>query len=478
MTTPKKQGPKLVRIEIHMVQGLRAAIVEHIPDRGLIPITGKNGSGKTSLLRAVNGAMGGAARVNERPVNDASEDGTGYTDLLLSEGWQVRRNHTPSNPKGSLYVRGPDKGKYGQAKLDELNRGADPDLQGFFGLPLVRKTEILLGLGKDTELPAKLSGKKAAWKKLYDERTPAISEQRRARAVPRPEGTKPEPVDTAAAIAEVHKLQAVERRRESMVREVERAREVAAREASDARKAAEREAIEAENTFGLADHEAQKASSEVRRLRALLKDAESEETRWCEAAGDAANVAGRLRAAVALVPPADEIPAPDLPPDPTGAIESYMAHIASAEAVARSMRPWEAYEAAQVDGDRATAEVASLTAEMDAVEAERIALIEAAQIPVADLSFDSDGVPIYRGRPLEVASGGERVRIALAVAKAAGLGFTLIDEGDVLDDDMLAEIDAEAREEPGVQVLICSVGRSGPGLVQVVDGEARSVEVG
>lgn len=475
MTTEKKHGPKLVRIEIRMVQGLRAALVEHIPDRGLVPITGKNGSGKTSLLRAVNGAMGGAARVNERPVNDASEDGTGYTDILLDEGWRVKRHHTPANPKGSLYVKGPDGGKYGQAKLDELNHGADPDLQGFFGLPLARKTEILLGLGRDAELPAKLATKKAKWKQLFEERTPAISEQRRARTVPRPEGVKPVAVDTVAAMSRIQELRAVEHRREDMIREVERAMERAARKASDARKEAEREAADAESALVRAAYEAKNAGAEVLRLRAALRDAEKAEQHASHAEAETAKVAEHLRASVELVPLAEEIPYPELPPDPTEAIEAHMAHIASAEAVARSMRPWEAYEAAQVDAERATAEVNRITAEMDAVEAERIALIEAAEIPVSGLSFDSDAVPIYHGRPLEVASGGERVRIALAVAKAAGLGFTLIDEGDVLDDDMLAEIDAEARKDPGVQVLICSVGRSGPGLVQVVDGEARSV---
>lgn len=437
----KKHGPKLVRIEIHMVQGLRAALVEHIPDRGLIPITGKNTSGKTSLLRAINGAMGGAARVNERPVNDASEDGTGYTDILLDEGWRVRRHHTPANPKGSLYVKGPDGGKYGQAKLDELSHGADPDLQGFFGLPLARQTEIFLGLGNDPELPKKLVEKKAAWRALYDERTPAISDQRKARAVPKPDGAKPEPVDTVSAIAEVRAL-----------REQDRARQDAARAVAAEIAGLNRLAL------GIQDQEIQAA-----RLRAQLASAK-------EVLADLRNNHERRTALVGV-----ERARVDALPDPTDAIEAQMAHIASAEAVARSMRPWEAYDAAQVDAERATAEVDRITATMKAVEVERLALIEAAEIPVAGLSFDQEGVPVYHGRPLEVASGGERVRIALAVAKAAGLGFTLIDEGDVLDDDMLAEIDTEAREEPGVQVLICSVGRSGPGLVQVVDGEARSV---
>jgi len=442
MNAAKKQGPKLVRIEVHMVQGLRAALVEHIPDRGLIPITGKNGSGKTSLLRAVNGAMGGAAHVSERPVNDASEDGTGYTDILLDEGWRVKRNHTPANPKGSLYVKGPDGGKYGQAKLDELNHGADPDLQSFFGLPLARKTEILLGLGNDPELPKKLAEKKATWKALYDERTPAISDQRKAHAVPRPEGEKPEPVDTEAAIAEVRKL-----------REQDRARQDAASAVL-----AERSKIER------IDRDIGAQGAMVVALRAELNGAEADLE---EMKKDRRRLEAGLKVAQASA---------EAMPDPTEAIEAYMAHIASAEAVARSMRPWEAYEAAQVEAERATAEYDRITAAMKAVEAERLALIEAAAIPVDGLSFDPEGVPIYNARPLEVASGGERVRIALAVAEAAGLGFTLIDEGDVLDDDMLAEIDAEAREEPGVQVLICSVGRSGPGLVQVVDGEARSME--
>jgi len=435
----KKQGPKLVRIEVHMVQGIRAALVEHIPDRGLIPITGKNTSGKTSLLRAINGAMGGAAHVNERPVNDASGDGTGYTDLILADGWQVRRKHTEANPKGALYVKGPDGGKYGQAKLDELNHGADPDLQGFFGLPLVRQTEILLGLGTDPDLPKKLAAKKAAWKALYDERTPAISDQRKARAVPRPEGDKPEPVDTEAAIAEVRKLREQDRQRQDAGRAV----------------TAERARVEQ------LDRDIGSQGAKIVALRAELNGAEADLE---EMKKDRRRLEAGVKAAQA---------AADAMPDPTEAIEAYMAHIASAEAVARSLHPWEAYEAAQAEEVRATGEAERITAEMKKVEAERLALIEAAAIPVDGLSFDAEGTPIYNGRPLEVASGGERVRIALAVAKAAGLGFTLIDEGDVLDDDMLAEIDAEARQDPGVQVLICSVGRSGPGLVQVVNGEAR-----
>jgi len=441
MSTAKKHGPKLVRIEVHMVQGLRAALVEHIPDRGLIPITGKNTSGKTSLLRAINGAMGGAARVNERPVNDASEDGTGYTDILLDEGWRVKRHHTPANPKGSLYVKGPDGGKYGQAKLDELNHGADPDLQGFFGLPLARQTEILLGLGNDPDLPKKLAAKKAAWNALYDERTPAISDQRKARGVPRPEGDKPEPVDTVAAITEVRRLREEDRERQDAIRAV---------------------GAECASVERLARN-IQEQESQVAKLRQQLAAAEDTLAAFGEdhKRRTAALDAERVRV--------------DALPDPTEAIEAYMAHIASAEAIARSMRPWEAYEAAQVEFERATAEVDRITAAMKAVEDERLALVEAAEIPVAGLSFDHEGAAIYNGRQLEVASGGERVRIALAVAKAAGLGFTLIDEGDVLDDDMLAEIDTEAREEPGVQVLICSVGRSGPGLVQVVNGEARTV---
>ena len=338
-------------------------------------------------------------------------------------------------------MKGPDGGKYGQAKLDELSHGADPDLQGFFGLPLARQTEIFLGLGNDPELPKKLVEKKAAWRALYDERTPAISDQRKARAVPKPDGAKPEPVDTVSAIAEVRAL-----------REQDRARQDAARAVAAEIAGLNRLAL------GIQDQEIQAA-----RLRAQLASAK-------EVLADLRNNHERRTALVGV-----ERARVDALPDPTDAIEAQMAHIASAEAVARSMRPWEAYDAAQVDAERATAEVDRITATMKAVEVERLALIEAAEIPVAGLSFDQEGVPVYHGRPLEVASGGERVRIALAVAKAAGLGFTLIDEGDVLDDDMLAEIDTEAREEPGVQVLICSVGRSGPGLVQVVDGEARSV---
>jgi energy-coupling factor transporter ATP-binding protein EcfA2 len=444
--TAKTNGATIIRLEVSDFQGLRAAKLEHLPERGLVRITGPNGAGKTTILKAIQGALGGAGLVHERAIRDGAEDGA-TIDLELSNGLQIRRRHTTANPKGHLTVSTPEGAAYSasQSRLDDLLGPLSFDPQAFFGLGAKRQREILLSIGKDPDLVAKLDKLAADRARLYATRTPWISKQQDARkgVKAKPVGDRPEPVDTSAESAKLRELQAADRA-------VRDARRIVVGEQAKGERATR-------------DSTAQEAR--VIALRAELNGAEAD-------LGDMHKDLRRrevaLKAAQAAV---------DAMPDPADAIQACMDRISQAEGVQRALKPWEAWEAAQVTLKDATERVAALTDEMGAMEAEEHGLIAAAGIPVRGVTFDADGSPLLNGRPMELASGGERIELAVDVALAVDpeLRICLVDEANDLDLEALDRLHQRA-EEHGFQVWVCRIGLEGPGEVSVLAGEAHSRE--
>ena len=105
-------------------------------------------------------------------------------------------------------------------------------------------------------------------------------------------------------------------------------------------------------------------------------------------------------------------------------------------------------------------------------------MIAAAGIPVPGLTFDPETAePQLNGFPLALASGGERIRMAVAVALAVDpeLRVCLVDEANDLDLEALEELDRLATEH-GFQVFACRIGLEGAGEIVVDDGEAVTPE--
>lgn len=146
-----------------------------------------------------------------------------------------------------------------------------------------------------------------------------------------------------------------------------------------------------------------------------------------------------------------------------------------ADQVAAALEPWKAADRARAEAEEATKRVEAITAEMNGLDAQEKELLASAGLPVDGLSFTADGSPLLNGRPLEVASGAERIRLAVAVALAAhpALRICLVDEANDIDLDGLAELDRLAQEH-GFQVWAARLGIEGPGEIVVEDGKARA----
>jgi energy-coupling factor transporter ATP-binding protein EcfA2 len=449
MSTNGKQGKGITAIglKVESFHRLRAAEVELIPTDGLIRVSGKNGAGKTSLLRAIKAALGGAGEIlGEATVNEEAEDGRASVTLKLSNGFTVERRFTEAAPKGYLTVIGPDGGKHSQGKLAEWLGPLSFDPSAFFSLHPDRQREILLSLGEDPGLPAKLDQIRAARAERYRVRTPWIAQQRRARQVQEPGGERPEPIDVSAELTKMGELQAKDRARQDMFRSAENAK---------------RQADQHEREFKQAD-------ARVVELERRLEEAKAHAVNMAKRAKASEGEAKKLRA--------EALAFPDVMPD----IEAVRARINEADRVQQALRPWEAYDGAQAELEEAEAAIQALTAEMETMDAQERELIRSAGMPVEGLSFAEDGSPLLNGRPLSVASGAECARLAVAVAMAARpeLRICLLDEeANGLDLDALEALDALAKEH-GFQIWACRLGLEGSGEVVVEDGEAWSRDAG
>lgn len=434
----------ITRVDVESLHRLRFARVELTPEGQLVRVHGKNASGKSSLLRAIREGLGGAGEVLPEAINDESEDGTGSLRLELSNGYTIQRRFTEANPKGYLTVVGPDGGKHGQGRINEwLGRNHSFDVLSIFDLKPERLTEILLGLAADPDLKAKLDAVRGRYTELYEERTPHIAEKRRCKAVPKPEGERPNPVDVSGEMERLRELQAADRERGDLVRHANRLYD----EVAEAKRR-EKEAAE----------HIQDLERQLERAREDLK-LRRRETKLATTAAETAR---------------EEVEAT---PDPTDDIEAVQARISEADAVNARLEPWREYERAQESLEKATKTVEALTDRMEETKGEEQRLIAESGIPVEGLTFDPETAePLLNGRPLAVASGGERIRMALDIAIAADpeLKVVLVDEANDLDLEMLEALRVEA-EERGYQIWVCRIGLEGGGQIIVENGVATNV---
>ena len=171
----EETGATILSLRIKDFQGIRVAELDDLPPHGVVVVQGPVGAGKSSILKAIAAALGGKSQVHARAEHDDAEDGFSI-DLELTNGYRIDRHSTPSDPKGTLSVIGPDDGRHGQGLLDGFVGPLSFDPLSFMRLSAEKKAAIVLSLDSDTERPGRIKTLRTERGELSDERKPLNSE--------------------------------------------------------------------------------------------------------------------------------------------------------------------------------------------------------------------------------------------------------------------------------------------------------------
>ena len=418
------EAVKISALELENVKRVRALSLEPTAD-GLTVIGGRNGQGKTSVLDAIAWALGGNRKRPDRPTREGSAT-PAQLRVTLTNGIVVERK----GKNGALAVTDPEGRRAGQALLDSFVEELAIDLPRFMAMSDRERADELLrvvGIGDELDrLDRELERSRA--------RRLAKGQEKRAKAKVAEEAAwyadaPVEPVSAADLLAEQQAAQATNMENERL------------RAAADR---AER------------DHEmAVTALSEAERALADATERAEAARRAARSASEAARAAREIADACVDADTSD--------------LEE---RIAAVDQVNERVRANRERERLQAEADAAETEYQSLNDECEALQRERVALLEGADMPLPGLSVE-DGRLMYGGAAWGEMSGSEQLRVATAIVRRVKpeCGFVLVDKLEQMDPQTLAEFGAWA-ESQGLQVIGTRVATDETCTVIIEDGRA------
>lgn len=414
---------KISSLELENVKRIRA--VQIVPTKdGLTVIGGRNGQGKTSVLDAIAWALGGKKMQPDNPNRDGAAT-PAKLHVELSNGIVVERR----GKNGTLYVTDTTGKKGTQKLLNEFLSELALNLPSFLGgTDKERTTALLHTLGIDQQL-ANLDGQIKA---LYQRRLLAGQDAKQKRAyaagLPKHDDAPAEPVsvgELSARLMEAHDINLENQRKRDKAFRLKR------------------------------DHEA--LADEIDHLRQQLEQMEA----GYEAEEAEVN---------ALIKKAETLEDVD-----TTEIEQSIADIESVNAKVRDNQRREEADAAATKAEESYKD---LTASIESLREQRIALLDNAPLPLDGLSVDDDGNLTYNGQTWGDMSGSEQLRVATAIVRATKpeCGFVLVDGLEQLDTQTLAEF-AEWAQGEGLQVIGTRVGTDDACSIIIENGRVEGQDM-
>lgn len=407
---------RIIQLEAENTKRLRA--VQITPQGHLINIGGRNGQGKTSVLDAIEMALGGGRSIPEKPIRDGEQTAR---VVLKTEDLIITR--TFSEGKSRLVVTNRDGARFtnGQQVLDALMGKLSFDPLAFTRLEPKKQAEALRDLiGLDT---SELDRRREL---VFNTRTDINRDVKRFQAA-RDRSKHHDGVgESEQSATEI--LASIESANESNERIRGLHNEIASRTKS----------------IQLIDDE----------IGRLTKRREEE-----EAAREAAREACSGRSFINT--------------------EQFKDALSQIEDHNRKVRENIDHATITEQLDDATRRSDELTEEIECIDAEKAQVIREAKFPIEGLGIDDSGTVLYNDIPLAQASGAEQIRVSVAIGLAMNptLRVLLVREGSLLDSDSLAIIEQMAAERDA-QVFCERVGEGDECQVIIEDGMVKGAATG
>jgi chemotaxis protein histidine kinase CheA len=453
-------------------------------DRAIIILGGKNGSGKTSALDAIQAALTGERSIPAEPIKRGEDKGeivVKLDDFTVTRSFARKDDGAittalkiatadgmkPASPQAWLNA------KIGDLTCDPLAfMAAKPDAQaerlrkiaGVDTTALDRQRAILENERLDIGRAGKgLAESEAAMPHYTDAPAEVVVPD-----VVSPEIVSAPVVSAADIVAELAAADATQRVKD----ESRRLADEKARLHTDAER---------------------KVSESDAKIEQMKRDLDAETERraaWAKHAEHANQLATAAEEGFAALPVTDRAPIAErlATVEQTNAAARDEAAAKNAEAVrlaneanaaARKLADdtnarVRANAARKAKGEEAEASRrawAGKTTAIKAVDAERAAMLAAAPFPVAGLGFGTDGGVTFNGLPLAQASGAEQIRVSMGIALAANptIRVVLIRDASLLDEDSMALV-VDLAEKADAQVWLERVGSGDAGAVVISDG--------
>jgi phage shock protein A len=413
---------KISALELENVKRIKA--IQLVPtENGLTVIGGRNAQGKTSVLDAIAWALGGNKMKPKAPNRDGAETPASI-HMELNNGLIVER----SGKNGTLKVTDSRGLKGGQALLDEFVGQLALDLPRFMVASDKERADYLLGiLGVSDEL-ARIDSE---IQRTYDERRWVGQDADRKAKAAEDMTYYADAPSSGVSVAELStKLQ------KAMAFNSENA---AARD----------------NVNRMYD-ELMRTEREIKELTARLDTLTAQHNDYIVTYNaEAERVHGLVDVDT----------------------ERIKSAIADAERVNAMVRDNQRKADAQREAEQLAESRDALTKKLDALRAERVALLDNAGMPLAGISVDG-GVLSYNGHVWSDMSGAEQLRVATAIVRATKpeCGFVLVDKLEQFDAQQLSEFAAWCESE-GLQVIGTRVATDDSCTVIIEDGTIVGQEV-
>ncbi len=406
---------KINKLEIENVKRVRAVILEPTAN-GLTIVGGKNNQGKTSVIDSLAWLFGGDRFKPSEPHREGSAV-PAHLKATLSNGLTVERK----GPNSALHVIDPQGNKSGQALLNKFVESFALDLPRFMEQSNKDKAKTVLqivGVGE------KLYELEEAEARLYSERHSVgqIRDQKQAAA--------DEMLSYPDAPAEAVSAS---------------------------------ELIQQQQSILATNGENQRLRNRVEQLRSEANQADADVV----AAQKVLEAAQRKRADAEVLLETASKSAEQLTDESTEAIEK---SIAAIDETNQKVRVNQAKALIEDEAIQYKADYDSLSARIDGIRAEKLALLDGADLPLPGLSVE-DGELTYSGHKWDGMSGSEQLRVATAIVRKLNpeCGFVLMDKLEQMDMDTLAEFGTWLEGE-GLQVIATRVSTGGECSILIEDG--------